>query len=218
MRDIMQNFNIESNKRHFIDLVTDKINPHRPNAQKLLDWLDKTDFYTAPASTKYHLCIEGGLCQHSLNVYDTLVKLCDVFLDNDVRSDAIAVCGLFHDFCKIDMYKPDTKMVKDYNGDPDLIVEPPSYSGWTKIRCYNYKESNFEFGHGEKSVYLVNQFIRLSKVEAMAIRWHMGAYEEADKYAITKGLQAHPRVTLTHMADLMATNITENDNTSTNAK
>ena len=83
----------------------------RPGSEKLLDWLDKkTDFFTAPASTRFHGACEGGLCMHSLNVYHALH---DSFFTEGESEESYAICALLHDLCKANYYKLGTRNVKN---------------------------------------------------------------------------------------------------------
>lgn len=140
-------------------------------------WLEKTDFFTAPASTKYHLSVEGGLLEHSLNVYNRLLEL--VKNENLKRTGSnvvdertlenVTICALLHDVCKVNFYK-----VAYRNQKNETTKE------WKKVPYYTV-EDKFPYGHGEKSVFLIERFIRLTVEEAMAIRWHMGGFDEAVK-------------------------------------
>lgn len=170
---------LQANKERFIGIAKKFI--HRDGLDKLLAWLDKTDFFTAPASTKYHLSVEGGLCQHSLNVYDRMVLLCNTYFEKEPSDDNvyngantdeegafdmenIAMVALFHDICKANCYVRDFKNVK-----VDGKWEQQEYWKW---------DEQFVYGHGSKSVYILQQFMRLPIDEALAIRFHMGGKED----------------------------------------
>ena len=108
---------IENNKGRFKDLVASIQRLSEEDVNNVLQYLDSTDFFTAPASTKYHGAYEGGLCEHSLHVYDNLVKLQQVFgfaLDQN-DTDSITIVSLFHDFGKINFYKQEIKHRKVYD-------------------------------------------------------------------------------------------------------
>lgn len=171
--------NAAENKERFISLANKYIK--REGLDKLLKWLDSTDFYTAPASTKYHLSVEGGLCQHSLNVFDRMVELCNTYFKKDPADDNvyngvntdvegafdmenIAIVALFHDICKANCYVKDFRNVK---------VE----GKWTQEEYWKWDEQ-FVYGHGTKSVYMLQQFMRLYIDEAQAIRFHMAGRED----------------------------------------
>ena len=122
----------------------------RPGSEKLLDWLDKkTDFFTAPASTRFHGACEGGLCMHSLNVYHALH---DTFFTEGDSEETFAICALLHDLCKANYYKAGTRNVKN-----DVTGQ------WEKVPSYSV-EDLFPYGHGEKSVFLIERFMKL-KIE-----------------------------------------------------
>lgn len=160
---------------------------HRAGAEALLSWLEEeTDFFTAPASTRFHLCYPGGLVEHSINVFRELRK---VVLDNEPTMEAVAICGLLHDVCKANYYEPTGKEDAPY-----------------KVRDL------FPFGHGEKSVYLISRFVRLEDEEALAIRWHMGAYDDAAKggsRGLNEAIKLHRIVYELHAADMRATHVVE---------
>jgi len=166
----------------------------------LMDWLDGTDFKTAPASTKYHLCIEGGLCLHSLNV----AKAIKVF-DKSAEAQLVA---LVHDLCKVNFYKRGFRNVKDYDGDPDMIIEQ-STNGWSKVLSWDIDEKLI-MGHGEKSVYLLQKYgIKFTDEEYQAIRYHMGDFTDQN---VSKVYSENPLAIKLHMADLAATYLMEADN------
>lgn len=135
----------------------------RPGAVELLAWLETTDFFKAPASTKYHGAYPGGLVEHSLNVCRELMSS----LSAEASTESRAVCALLHDVCKAGVYHPETKRRKNQET-----------GAWEDYQGYTYRDP-FPLGHGEKSVYLISRFIRLTGEEALAIRWHMGPYDDA---------------------------------------
>ena len=140
-------------------------NVTRPGSEKLLDWLDKkTDFFTAPASTRFHGACEGGLCMHSLNVYHALH---DSFFTEGESEESYAICALLHDLCKANYYKLGTRNVKN-----------EATGQWEKAPFYSVDDL-FPYGHGEKSVFLIERFMKLKVEEAVAIRWHMGGFDDA---------------------------------------
>ena len=188
---------IEQNKFDFIQ--TAKTHIQRDGIDELLKWLESTDFFEAPASSRYHLSEEGGLCQHSLNVFYRLEQLCITeFGEDGYNPETVAVVALFHDICKANFYKQDYRNVKE-NG---VWVQKPYYT----------IEDALPYGHGEKSVYIANGFMRLTREEAMAINWHMGL---ADKRAVggdttySLAFAKYPIALLLHMADMQATYLDE---------
>ncbi|MEG1564204.1 MAG: hypothetical protein RR365_10830 [Bacteroides sp.] len=167
----------------------------REGSLELLDWIKSTDFFTAPASTKHHGAYEGGLCVHSLNVYDELVALKAMYPQINPSDETVAVVALLHDLCKVDCYRPGTRNVQDKNGK------------WQKIPCYNFDEQ-FSYGnHGGKSVFLASKFLKLSDEEAVAIQCHMG--NEDGKYTTSSAFGQFPLAWLLHVADEAATYLDE---------
>ena len=184
-----------SAKQEFIDIFKENIK--RPGSEKLLEWLSQSDFFIAPASTKYHSAFEGGLVQHSLNVYKLLKKRCTEYGITD--GESIAICGLRHDICKANFYTISYRNAKTERGQ------------WEKVPYYT-DDDQFPFGHGEKSVFVVERFMRLRENEAIAIRWHMGGFDEAAKsggFSISHAYEKYPLAVLLHMADLEATYLSE---------
>ena len=170
-------------KEQFIKIYKENIK--REGSDKLLEWLWDSDFFKAPASTRYHLACEGGLCEHSINVYNNFE--CD-------NPETKAICALLHDVCKINFYKSDFRNVKNADGN------------WEKVPYYSIDEK-FPFGHGEKSVFLIERFMKLTIEEAVAIRFHMGEFEK-DK-ATSDAYNKYTLAVLLHIADLKATFIDE---------
>lgn len=187
-------------KQEFINIFDEYI--LREGAQELKNYLLRSDFFRAPASMRYHCAFEGGLCEHSVNTYHRLLKNVqheygDAW-EQTVSHESIAVCGLLHDVCKIDYYKQDFRNVKE-NGE------------WVRKPCYT-KEEALPFGHGEKSVYIINSFIRLTREEAMAINWHMGGFDYRAKggdQSISDAYCKYHLAVLLHVSDLEATYIDE---------
>ena len=177
----------------------------RDGADKLLDWLEKSDFFTAPASTRRHSAYRGGLCQHSINVYKRLVKICEMEYGKDwqskVNPESVAIIGLLHDVCKVDTYVEDFKNVKDEDG------------VWRKKPYYRIEDS-LPYGHGEKSVYIISAFIKLTREEALAINWHMGEFDirvQNGSYLMSEVFYKYPLCFLTHLVDLTATYLDEKE-------
>lgn len=176
----------------------------RPGADKLLAWLESTDFFTAPASTRYHLARPGGLAEHSVNVYKRLTELyiAENFEDMDeAKLESLAVIGLLHDVCKVDFYSMEFRNRKNEHG------------SWEQYPVYVVNDK-LPYGHGEKSVYIISSFIKLTREEAMAIRWHMGAFESdstASGYALSAAFRQYPLALLTHIADMQATYLDEKE-------
>ncbi|MBD5129005.1 MAG: HD domain-containing protein [Ruminococcaceae bacterium] len=185
-----------TDKELFLDIYTKNIT--REGADKLLEFLEKkSDFFTAPASTRYHNAYEGGLLRHSLNVYECLVqylareRVKDTYKLN-VSDETAAVVALLHDVCKVNFYAVSYRNAKN-----------EQTGQWEKVPYYTINDT-LPYGHGEKSVYMVSGFIRLSREEAMAIRWHMGFSGIEDKNTIGRALEKYPLAFALSVADMEA--------------
>ena len=191
-----------TDKERFIDLYKTYI--HREGADKLLEYLDSpaSDFFTAPASTKFHNNVPGGLLSHSLNVYDCLVsyykseRRTQLFGLSDVPDETLAVVALLHDICKVNVYKESKRNVKDESG------------VWRQVPYYEFKDE-LPYGHGEKSVYVISGFMRLSREEAFAIRYHMGFSNEDDPRNVGAAFEMFPLALALSIADTEATYFVE---------
>ena len=195
---------IKKNRLIFIELLQ-CIN--RPGMDKLIDYLDNSDFFTAPCSTKYHLHVDGGLCQHSLNVYRALLHIMPWFKSDlgknrpstdpiDYSIETIALVSLLHDVCKINTYKIDTRWRKNADNE------------WEQYQVYTYDE-DFSYGHGEKSVFIIQQHIPLTLVEAQAINMHMGFSDERGARLCGNIFEQNQLAVMLHIADLIATYLME---------
>ncbi len=185
-------------RERFISLYKEKIT--REHSEELLTYLTSrgSDFFTAPASTRHHYAFEGGLCMHSLNVYDCLCdflarpRLKEVYGFPDFSDESLAVVALLHDVCKINTYKVSSRNTKDANGK------------WIAVPFYEY-DDQLPYGHGEKSVYILTGFLRLTRDEAFAIRYHMGFSGGEDKNSIGRSLERYPLAYALSAADMEAT-------------
>ncbi len=185
-----------TDKEEFIGIFKDKI--HREGADKLLDFLEnKSDFFTAPASTRYHNAFEGGLLRHSLNVYHCLVA----YMERErvkgeygltATDESIAIAALLHDVCKVNFYRTSFRNAKN-----------EKTGQWEKVPYYEINDT-LPYGHGEKSVYMVSGFMRLTRDEAMAIRWHMGFSGGEDKNTVGRALEMYPFAFALSVADMEA--------------
>ncbi len=183
----------------FIEIYKSKIK--RDGAEKLLEYLISSDFFTAPASAKYHSAYEGGLLDHSLNVYDCL---CD-YLNRDVAKnkyklnysdESIAIVSLLHDLCKVNVYKVSKRNVKN-----------KETGKWEEVDYYEH-DDKLPYGHGEKSVYMITPFMRLTREEAFAIRYHMGfsgANSPIETNNVGKAFEMFPLAFALSTADMEAT-------------
>ena len=187
-------------KERFIEIYKEKIK--REGSDKLLEYLiNQSDFFTCPASARYHGAYEGGLCDHSLNVYDCLCE----FLDSPAAKkiglryseESVALVSLLHDLCKAGCYKVSSRNVKE-----DGV--------WKSVPYYEFSDP-LPYGHGEKSVYILSGFLRLTREEAFAIRYHMGFSGIEDKRDIGTVFETYPLAFALSHADMMATYFLEKE-------
>lgn len=170
-------------KEEFIELLR---KTNREGIEDLIDFLNKTDFFEAPASTRFHGCYKGGLLEHSMKVYEILKTKTE-------DSDSVKIIALLHDVCKVNFYKVDYRNAKNEQG------------VWEKVPYYTI-EDTIPYGHGEKSVMMISEFIKLTPEERYAIRWHMGFTEPKELYStIGAAYKKYPIALLMHEADLEAT-------------
>ena len=189
-------------KEVFLQIYRDNI--HREGSDALLDYLEhKSDFFTSPASARFHGSYPGGLCEHSVNVYRCL----EAYLERervrelyglDYAPETVALVSLLHDVCKIGCYRGGTRNVKGPDGK------------WQSVPTFFY-EDNLPYGHGEKSVYILSGFLRLTREEAMAIRWHMGFSGDEDKRLVGQAFQQYPLAFALSVADMEATYFLEKE-------
>ena len=182
-------------KEEFKFLVGYNIN--REGITEFMDWLESTDFYTAPASTRYHGAWESGLVQHSLNVYSELKKLSRVYNCKD-SSESLAIVSLFHDVCKANVYKVEARWRKN------------QYQQWEQYPVYTFKEDFAYGGHGSKSVFLIQTFMKLTPEEASAINCHMGQWDSTTYSNPTEVYCRNKMAWLLHVADEAADYLMEN--------
>lgn len=187
-------------KKEFVDIYTNNIK--RDGAKELLDYLNKSDFFEAPASTQFHSAYEGGLVEHSINVYNrfrqSLINEYGEGYKDRLSEESIAICGLLHDICKVDTFKIDMRN-KKVDGN------------WVQVPYYTVEDS-LPYGHGEKSVYIISGFMRLTREEAMIINWHMGGFDARVKggaYGLSDAYYKYPTAVIFHTCDMLATYLDE---------
>ena len=190
----------------FIEIFKTKIK--REGSEKLLEYIISSDFFVAPASAKYHSAYAGGLLDHSLNVYDCLCA----YLDRDVAKtkyklnytdETIAIVSLLHDLCKTNVYKVSTRNVKN-----------KETGKWEEVDYFEF-DDKLPYGHGEKSVYMISPFMRLTREEAFAIRYHMGfsgASTTIETNNVSKAFEMFPLAFALSTADMEATYFLEAEN------
>lgn len=183
-------------KNEFIDIYNSNIT--RNGSERLLEYLccDQSDFFTAPSSSRFHGCYPGGLVQHSINVYNCLKDYLSrentkTLYGMNYSNETIALVSLLHDLCKINLYHEDYRNVKNSKGQ------------WEKVPCYKINDT-LPYGHGEKSVYIISGFMRLSREEAFAIRYHMGFSGVEDNNSVGKAFEMFPLALALNVADMEA--------------
>lgn len=194
MRDLLEL------KNEFINIYNTYIK--REGSKELLDYLNKSDFFVAPASSQFHSAYEGGLAEHSLNVYNRFKNaIKNEYGENyseRFSDESIAICALLHDVCKIDTFKLDMRN-KKVDGN------------WVQVPYYAV-EDGLPYGHGEKSVYIISGFMRLTREEAMIINWHMGGFDARVRgggYGLSDAYYKFPTAVLFHTCDMLATYLDE---------
>ena len=191
---------VEKIRQEFITIY--KQNITREGSDKLLDYICQSDFFLAPASARYHSSYDGGLAQHSINVYHCLKdymsrqRVKDTYKLN-ASDETIAIVSLLHDLCKIGCYKAGVRNVKE-NG------------AWKQVPTYNF-EDPMPYGHGEKSVYIINGYMRLSREEAFAIRYHMGFSGAEEANMVGKAFAMFTLAFALSTADMEATYFLEGE-------
>ena len=185
----------QENKERFLSIVRDNV--QRDGVEDLLQFLEESDFYTAPASTKFNGSYDGGLVEHSLNVYDEMKRILTAYPEINVQNDSLAIVTLFHDLCKVNTYAKEKRNRKNHSGQ------------WESYDAYTYSEK-FSYGsHGGKSVFMVNAFMHLNPDEAVAINCHMGFSDVQNGQAVGAAFTQFPIAWLLHVADESATFIVE---------
>lgn len=185
----------------------------RDGIEELIGFIRKSDFYTAPASTRYHSCHEGGLLEHTLNVYDRLViKFSDELWKDkvDVGEDSLIIAALLHDICKCYFYGSELKNKKEYH-DRGTKSDSNGRYDWVTVPAYTV-DDKIPYGHGEKSVMMVEEYIKLKPMERYAIRWHMGFSEPKENWnTLGTAMRKYPLILALHMSDLESTYLLEKE-------
>ena len=203
---------IQTNKDYFLDLVR-SIEREGMNTERLIAQLEGSDFFIAPASVMYHNAFRGGLCAHSINVYKTLVDMCNaIYPDNTCPYDAntLKIVALFHDFDKMNKYECTVMNKKVYSEAGTKYDQMGKYD-WVSVPGFKKKEATdiFLLGtHGENSVYMTETFIPLTTEEHAAILNHHSSYDN-HQLNITPIFNRYSLACLLHLADMAATYIKE---------
>ncbi|MDY6205498.1 MAG: HD domain-containing protein [Prevotella sp.] len=195
-------------KQSFINLLR---STNRPGIENVIEYLDKSGFFTAPASVSRHLSYDGGLVEHSLNVYRMARMLAQQTaemkpeLSERLPEDSIVIASLLHDVCKSNIYRKAQKWKKDEQG------------RWETYDAFDCDYTRFPVGHGEKSVIMLLRLgLELTNDEVLAIRWHMGAWNLAmhsyeDKTNLAAACAQSPLTSIIQAADGLATHLLEAD-------
>ena len=192
----------------------------REGINDLLDFIRKSDFYTAPASTRFHLSEEGGLLKHSLHVYECLnaKQSAPIWKDvlKNVNRETILIVSLLHDLCKTYYYTTDYKNQKTYDEEKVKFASPREVKHdakgdyiWETVPCFTV-DNKYPLGHGSKSVVFILQYMKLSMEEITAITYHMGAYCDSSQWTeLGQAYEKYPLALALHQADMEATHILE---------
>lgn len=178
-------------KEEFLGLLK---SVNREGMDKLIEFIEKSDFFKAPASTRFHGDYEGGLLEHSMKVYEILLdKVKNSPIEINISDESLIIIALLHDICKVNFYKVDYRNAKNAFGE------------WEKVPYYTV-EDTIPYGHGEKSVMMLTEYIKLTVEEKYCIRWHMGFTEPKELYnTLGQAFKKFPLALLLHESDLEAT-------------
>lgn len=171
------------------DSIAEKI------SERAIKWLESTDFYRAPASTKYHECEPSGLIKHTLKVIDKITELSAIYTYEKVNLGEAILAAICHDFCKINKYEPYHKNVKN-----------EQTGVWEQELSYKYKKSDIPLGHGVTSMFIAMKLFHLTTEQAAAIRWHMNEYNvcDAEKQDLMDANEKFRMVTMLQTADRLS--------------
>ncbi|MBQ8629869.1 MAG: hypothetical protein IJ421_10400 [Prevotella sp.] len=207
----MAELNIQELIEKFEQLLT---SVKRDGIDKLLAYIRKSDFYRAPASTRFHSCHDGGLLEHSLNLYECLLskKQNPIWAEvlREVDDESLILVALLHDLCKSYLYVPEFKNKKVYS-DTGTKKDEGGRFDWQAVKGYS-TDDKIPYGHGEKSVMMIEEFIKLKPIERYAIRWHMGFTEPKEYWnTLTTAIKKYPVILAVHQADMEATYLLEEE-------
>ena len=218
----------EKNKTRFVELMA-KVT--REGTDKLMAFISKSDFFVSPTSTRFHLSVEGGLLQHSLNVYDALKASLKDNGDGSysyivagrevdrISEESLIIMTLLHDICKTYFYVKDYKNQKTYDEEKVAAAEKWQVKHdnngdfiWETVETYTV-DDQVPYGHGEKSVMILESYIKLKGCERYAIRWHMGFSDVSptQQYTISAAYKKYPIAWALHNADMQASTFMEDD-------
>lgn len=201
----------KTNIEQFEELLT---SVKRDGIDKLLEFIRKSDFYTAPASTRYHSCHEGGLLEHSLNVANCLLNKLNnpvwANILNEVGRESLIISALLHDICKTYFYGVEMKNKKVYS-DHGKKSDNNGRFDWETVPSY-VVDDKIPYGHGECSVMMIEEFMKLKPVERYTIRWHMGFTEPKENWnTLSAAIKKYPLILALHQADVESTYLIEKE-------
>lgn len=205
---------MQNNKNKIIELLR---GTRRAEIESLITFLQESDFFTAPASTKYHGSYEGGLAEHSLHVWYVLNEK-NRYYRLELPEDTIAITALGHDLCKVNFYKKEMKSVlkgkkpvtKNKKVDGKWIEIEEEVNDWQEEEVFVVND-RMPLGHGEKSVITLLKHIQLTDLEIAMIRWHMGGYVSKDDYRdLSNAVEMYPTIIALHAADLEVSHLIKN--------
>lgn len=216
---MITNEQIEFNKQEFINIIS-SIKREGANLEKLINKLCNSDFFTAPASTNYHCSYEGGLCEHSLNVYYNLVSI--IKSKQNLSSecydeDSIKIVALLHDISKMNIYEKTAKNEKVYCADGDKFDNLGKFK-WVSTMGWKLKDRHFIYGsHEMTSEFIIRQYIPLTLDESVAVLHHMGGRNwDSAQDNISATFTQYPLSVLLHLSDMLATYVDEGQDESFN--
>lgn len=210
---------IETNKNTFIELLTNALSDREDcKLSALISKLEQSDFFVAPASTKYHNSFAGGLVDHSLNVYYNMMSmakskhLIKTEEDGCIDEKSIAVVALLHDFSKMNYYRKEFRNKKIYS-EQGLKQDNGGRFDWVAIEEYSVIPADERFvyaSHEITSEYMIRQFVPLTYEESIAVlHHHGGTSEDSIKDNISAIFSKYPLATLLHLADMMSSYVDE---------
>lgn len=207
---------IESNKEHFESILRENVTREGADVEGLIEKLESSDFFYAPASTKYHSCYAGGLCQHSLNVYYNLKNLIEAKgYGTVIPEESIAICGLLHDLSKMNFYEPTVRNKKLYFDEGTKKDEIGNFD-WVSEKSWGYvsDDERFIFGnHEETSEFMARTFIPLNHIESAAIMNHHGGigFDSSQGNTASRVMARYPLAAFLHMADMISVYVDERE-------
>ena len=199
--------------KNFIISTLKTVERQGANIDGLITKLESSDFFTAPASTRFHNSFEGGLADHVINVYYNLKSLVErKHLQDTISEDSIIICGLLHDMSKINFYKPTIKNKKVYSENGSKYDTLGNYDWVSEYQWSVVDESErFIYGnHEENSEFMVRYYIPLTLQESIAILHHHGGkgYDSTPQNLLAI-MNDNPLLTLLHVADMISTYVDE---------